>query len=153
MKLEPLFTAKENKLFKISTGEQTDINSLKFIDIPWTTVELEPESYNEEYLAELRDQLKNMDETGAFAVLVPVIDKKLETPEDYELFTNACNHTARRVKDCISVIGFKLPSNLTDKGFSEDSPAATFMDTLAIKHAQYIYFAECNNMPENIIKM
>ena len=54
-----------------------------------------------------------------------------------EAFINAYNHTARRVKDCVSVAGLELPAQLKDKG--------AFMETLAIKHAQYVYFTKAEN--------
>lgn len=137
MKLEPIFTVKNNTLYKIADNSQVDTSTLKRIDIPWSTVEIEDEAYNEEYLAQLRDQLKNMEETGEFAVLVPVADKPLDTPEQEELFINAYNHTARRVKDCTSVAGMELAEQLKDK--------QAFMDTLAVKHAQYVYFTKAEN--------
>ena len=137
MKLDPIFTVKNKKLYKISDNSEVDISTLKRIDIPWSTVELEPEAYNEEYLAQLRDQLKALEKAGLFAVLVPVADKPLETPEQEELFINAYNHTARRVKDCVSVAGLELVPQLKDK--------QAFMDTLAIKHAQYVYFTKAEN--------
>ena len=137
MKLDPIFTVKNKKLYKLSDNSEVDTSTLKRIDIPWSTVELEPEAYNEEYLANLRDQLKAMEEAGTFAVLVPVADKPLETPEQEELFINAYNHTARRVKDCVSVAGLELVPQLKDK--------QGFMDTLAIKHAQYVYFTKAEN--------
>ena len=137
MKLEPIFTVKNKKLYKIADNSEVNTSSLKRVDIPWSTIELEDEAYNEEYLAQLREQLKAMEEAGTFAVLVPVADKPLETPEQEELFINAYNHTARRVKDCASVAGFELAPNLKDK--------QAFMDTLAIKHAQYVYFTKAEN--------
>lgn len=137
MKLDPIFTVKNKKLYKIADGSEVDTATLKRIDIPWSTVELEDEAYNEEYLAGLREQLKSMEAAGEYAVLVPVVDKALETPEQEELFINAYNHTARRVKDCASVAGLELPAQLKDKG--------AFMETLAIKHAQYVYFTKAEN--------
>lgn len=137
MKLDPIFTVKNKKLYKIADGSEVDTATLKRIDIPWSTVELEDEAYNEEYLAGLRDQLKSLEAAGEYAVLVPVVDKALETPEQEELFINAYNHTARRVKDCVSVAGLELPALLKDKG--------AFMETLAIKHAQYVYFTKAEN--------
>ena len=151
MKLDPIFTVKQNKLYKLADNSQVDLSNLRRIEIKWSTVELADEAYNEEYLAELRNQLKAMDETGAFAILVPVADKPLETPEQTELFINAFNHTARRVKDCVSVAGMELAPELTAKGFAPGSPAADFMETLAIKHAQYVYFTKEENAPENIV--
>ena len=143
MKLDPIFTVKQNKLFKIADGSEVDTSTLKRITIPWTTVEMEDEVYNEEFLALLRDQLKKMEETGTFAVLAPVADRPLDTPEKEEAFINAFNHTARRVKDCTSVAGFELAPELK-------SPQ-DFMDTLAIKHAQYVYFTKAENPASDTI--
>ncbi len=137
MNLDPIFTVKNKKLYKIADDSQVDTSTLKRIEIPWSTVEIADESYNEEYLAGLREQLKAMESAGSFAVLVPLVDKPLETPEQEELFINAYNHTARRVKDCESVAGLELPAQLKDK--------QAFMDTLAIKHAQYVYFTKAEN--------
>ena len=144
MKLDPLFTVKNKKLYKIADGSEVDTSTLKRIEIPWTTVEMEDEIYNEEFLALLRDQLKKMEDAGIFAVLVPLADKALDTPEQEEAFINAFNHTARRIKDCISVAGFELAPQLKDK--------QAFMDTLAIKHAQYVYFTKAENpLSDNIV--
>lgn len=137
MKLDPIFTVKNKKLYKIDDNSEVDTSTLKRIDIPWTSVELEDGIYNEEFLAQLRDQLKKMEESGLFAVLVPLADKPLETAEEEEAFINAYNHTARRVKDCTSVAGMELVPQLKDK--------QAFMDTLAIKHAQYVYFTRTEN--------
>jgi len=137
MKLDPIFTVKEKKLYKLSDGSLVDTASLKKINIPWSTVEMEDECYNEEFLALLRDQLKKMEDAGLFAVLVPLADKPMETPEQEEAFIKAFNHTARRVKDCVSVAGMELAPQLKDK--------QAFMDTLAIKHAQYVYFTKAEN--------
>ncbi|MCR4948917.1 MAG: hypothetical protein K6A15_07180 [Treponema sp.] len=137
MKLDPIFTVKNKKLYKIDDNSEVDTSTLKRIDIPWTSVELEDGIYNEEFLAQLRDQLKKMEESGLFAVLVPLADKPLETAEEEEAFINAYNHTARRVKDCTSVAGMELAPQLKDK--------QAFMDTLAIKHAQYVYFTRAEN--------
>ena len=151
MKLDPIFTVKQNKLYKISDNSAVDTESLKKIEIKWSQVELAEESYNEEYLAQLREELKALDEAGTFALLVPIVDKPLENADQLELFINAFNHTARRVKDCVSVVGFVLPEAITEKGFSEGSPAVSFMETLAIKHAQYVYFSKNPNAPDNIV--
>ena len=152
MKLDPIFTIKNNALYKIDDNAAVDVATLKQIQIKWSTVELAEESYNEEYLAQLREELKAMEDTGAFAVLVPVVDKPLENAEQVEAFINTNNHTARRVKDCESVAGFVLPDEITAKGFEAGSPAQDFMDTLAIKHAQYVYFTcQTENIPESIV--
>lgn len=137
MKLEPIFTVKQNKLYKIADNSLVDTSTLKQIEIPWSTVEIDDGVYNEEFLAVLRDQLKQLEATETFAVLVPVVNKPLESKENEEAFINAYNHAARRVKDCTSVAGFELVPQLKNP--------QDFMDTLAIKHAQYVYFSKAEN--------
>ena len=141
MKLDPVFTVKNNRLYKIADDSQVEVSSLKRVDIPWSTIELSPESYNEEYLANLREELKPLDETGSFVYLAPKVDKALNTPEDIELYINAFNHCARRIKDCQCVAGIELPAEVLSKGTTEDSAMIWFMETLAKKHGQYVYFA------------
>ncbi len=148
MKLDPVFTVKENKLFLIDGTTAVDTASLKKIEVKWSVVELEDEAYNEEYLASLRDELKILDESGRYAVLVPVVDKPLETAEQIELFINAYNHTARRVKDCISVAGMELPDSLIEAG---SSAVEEFIETLGKKHAQYVYFSKSNKLNDSAI--
>ena len=144
MKLDPIFTVKNKKLYKIADGSEVNTSTLKRIEIPWSTVEIEEEAYNEEYLAGLREELKALEASETYAVLVPIADKPLDTPEKEELFINAFNHTARRVKDCTSVAGFELIPQLKNK--------EVFMDTLAIKHAQYVYFTKAENpLADNIV--
>ena len=137
MKLAPIFTVKNKKLYKIADGSEVDSSSLKKITVSWSTVELDDEVYNEEFLANLREELKSLEAAGQFAVIVPLVDKALDTPEAEEAFINAFNHTARRVKDCTSLAGMELPPALKDK--------QAFIDTLAIKHAQYVYFTSAEN--------
>ena len=116
------------------------------IQISWKEVEIEDESYNEEFLAKLREELKPLDDQNQFVILCPVVDKNFETPEEIEAFIKAMNHTARRIKDCVCVAGFLLPDELLTKGIDGESPASAFMETLAVKHAQYIYFVNKNHV-------
>ena len=143
MKLEPVFFVKENKLYKIDDNSPFAAEQLQKIEILWSKVELEDEIYNEEFLASLRDDLKSLEVQGKFAVLVPIIDKPLENAEQIESFTNACNHTARRVKDCISVAGFEIPAEISD--FQD------FIEILSKKHAQYVYFSHNNKINDSSI--
>ena len=163
MKLAAIFTVKNNELFRISDDTKINLDniteisseSLNFtgssfckIAIPWSKVELDEEVYNEEFLAALRDYLKILDDKNQYAVIKPVIDKELNTPEQIECCINAFNHTARRIKDCISVAGFELTDKFLTAGFDEAAPSTSFMETLAIKHAQYVYFADKANARE-----
>lgn len=162
MKLEPLFFIKQNKLYKIQTQEKVELSNFQTvsyqeftqnplsnefikIDINWSSIELDDEVYNEELLAQLRDNLKKLDENNHFAIINPIADKQISSYDDADLFINACNHMARRIKDCESVIGLELP----DQIFAQDA-AADFMDTLSKKHANYVFFA--NNSNESKVK-
>lgn len=137
MKLEPIFTTKNNRLIKIEDNSIIDISTIQKINIPWTTVEMEEGYYNEEFLATLRDQLKKNELIKKYVILVPIVDKQLENNNQIEQFINAFNHTARRIKDCTCVVGFELPLEL--KAQQE------FIDTLSVKHSQYIYFSKAEN--------
>ena len=162
MKLEPLFFIKQNNLYKIQTQEKVELSNFQTIsyqeftqnplsnefvkiDINWSSIELDDEVYNEELLAQLRDNLKKLDENNHFAIINPITDKQISSYDDADLFINACNHMARRIKDCESVIGLELP----DQIFAQDA-AADFMDTLSKKHANYVFFA--NNSNESKVK-
>lgn len=162
MKLEPLFFIKQNNLYKIQTQEKVELSNFQTvsyqeftqnplsnefvkIDINWSAIELDDEVYNEELLAQLRDNLKKLDENNHFAIINPIADKQISSYDDADLFINACNHMARRIKDCESVIGLELP----DQIFAQDA-AADFMDTLSKKHANYVFFA--NNSNESKVK-
>ena len=99
------------------------------------------ENANEEFLAEFRDWLKKLEDKNSFAIIIPFAENASATQEQKEIFTASFKHCARRIKDCVSVAGYKLPEELIKKGFSEASPASNFMDTISIKHAQYVNFA------------
>jgi len=150
MKLEALFTVKQNKLFLAKDDSAVNPDDFEKIPVKWSQVELDDEVYNEELLAKLRDNLKALEAQNKFAILIPEIDKAFETSDQKEAFINAMNHTARRVKDCISVAGFKLPAKLLEAKIQGD-----FIETLAKKHAQYVYFAgksdaDTFNLTENL---
>ncbi len=163
MKLSPLFTVKDNRLYKLADNSVVELaqlpcltaNNLAYntnpffiIEIPWSLVELEDGLYNEDFLAKLRDFLKQFEEKNQFAIIKPVVDKPFSSGDDEEAFTSAFNHTARRIKDCTALIGLELPKELLAKGIGPDSPAAAFMETLAIKHEHYVYFADKNNVSD-----
>ena len=157
MKLEPVFKTENNELFLISDGSKPDLNSFEKITVSWAKVEIDDEVYNEEFLAQLRETLKSFEEQNKYAILVPEVDKNFETQVQKEAFISAMNHTARRVKDCKSVAGFELTSEILKDGLGEGKTAANFMETLAVKHAQYVYFAKSEdinalNLTEDISK-
>lgn len=158
MKLEALFTAKDNSLFtvegqavaldsenRIQAGENfipmpLKIDAPLFIDVAWTLVGMDEESYNEAFLANLRDYLKLMEEKKQFAVIVPVADSDAGSPDKKEAFTASMKHCARRIKDCVSVIGFSIPQE-ADSGY--------FCDELSQKHSHYVFFSRDEKVLEN----
>lgn len=146
MKLEPLFSVLNNQLYIISDNSLAEIQKFDLISAPWSTIELQDECYNEEWLANLRDSLKNYELLNKFAIICPIVDKPLDSQECVELFINACNHTARRIKDCTSVAGFQLPIELLKSGLNESSSVQDFINVLSKKHGQYVYFAKYSDL-------
>lgn len=159
MKLDARFESKNEKLYVLKTGAEADTGALipfdsgvlsgasseiaeteaqRFSDnsgkilavyVPHRAVEISENMYDEMYLAALRVFLKSIEAYGAYAIVVPISDCGAER------LTQAMCHTARRIKDCASVIGFALPDTLTE------SEATTFTDAMSAKHAHYVYFS------------
>lgn len=150
MKLEALFKSEKNKLYTIEGNEvaltglpvvaASDCNSsfavpeniFCVVETPWEFVGKDEENYNEEGLASLRDWLKLLEENKKFAIIKPVSEEALSAAEK-EALTASMKHCARRIKDCVSVAGFFIPS-AADTSF--------FMEELSQKHAQYVYFSD-----------
>lgn len=131
MKLERLFEVKDAKLYKVS-GEPVETEGKAF-PVKWSDVEAGEGEYNEDFLAKLRDELKALEEKSSFVFIEPVFDKSA----GYEQFTAAMKHTARRVKDCVSVIGFSIPSEVFDE-------KSYYIEELSAKHQQYCFFCKQN---------
>ena len=159
MKIDARFESKNGKLYALKTGEEADTGALipfdsgvlsgasseiaeteaqKFskdkgkilaVYVPHGAAEISENMYDEMYLAALRVFLKSIEAYGAYAVVVPISDCSAER------LTQTMCHTARRIKDCASVIGFALPDALTE------SEAAAFTDAMSAKHAHYVYFS------------
>ena len=159
MKIDAQFESKNGKLYALKTGAEADTGALipfdsgvlsgasseiaeteaqRFSDnsgkilavyVPHRAIEISENMYDEMYLAVLRVFLKSIEAYGAYAIVVPISDCGAER------LTQAMCHTARRIKDCASVIGFALPDALTE------SEATTFTDAMSAKHAHYVYFS------------
>lgn len=138
MKLERLFEVKESKLFTIA-GEPVQLEG-KVYPVKWSDVEAGEGEYNEDFLAKLRDELKALEEKSQFVFIEPVYDKE----GGYEQFTAAMKHCARRIKDCVSVIGFSIPNEvLEQKSF--------YIEELSAKHAHYCFFCKENAGTEIVL--
>lgn len=145
MKIDPIFEVQNNKLYliggdEISLAAVQSVNAsefaanpdtvteyITFVNVNWTDVGVE-DSYNEEFLANLRDALKVLEEKQRFVIMNPVFADGMGTAED---FTASMKHCARRIKDCVSVIGFEVPDVCNTESFVEE---------LSAKHGHYIFF-------------
>lgn len=130
MKLERLFEVKNTKLFDLS-GNKIPVSESMAKKIKWSEVESDAESYNEDFPAKLRDELKSLESEKKFVFIEPEFDKNAPC----EQFITAMNHTARRIKDCVSVIGFAIPVEIAE--FKDN-----FIEELSKKHQQYCYFCK-----------
>ena len=146
MKLEAQFKSADNRLYfldgreavldsqkKCSPGNAVyEKDSVVFVDMPWEKVGMDEESYNEEFLAQMRDFLKKMEDDSAFAVIVPCAEKIPGTSAEKEDFVASMKHSARRIKDAKSVVGYAIPAYID---------AQAFIEEFRPKHAHYIYFS------------
>ncbi|MFA6857269.1 MAG: hypothetical protein WCR31_08680 [Treponema sp.] len=165
MKLEAQFENKNGKLFSIKTGNEIDTGNLvrvnaALIEVPelaaaefaknhsdhdtvllgicinWKEIEISNGVYNEEFLAVLRGFLKKIEMQGMYAVIIPETNGAAGG-DSLASYTAAMVHTARRIKDCESVVGFAFPEELA----GDDFAVSSFIDIMAIKHAHYVYFS------------
>ncbi|MCR5605273.1 MAG: hypothetical protein K6F69_00455 [Treponema sp.] len=139
MKLEKLFYAKDFKLFN-KDDKEVMLDSIPAKSISWKLIEpLNEGEYNEELLASMRDELKILDEKNSFIFMEAIADKNALNAEYAQVFTACMKHSARRLKDCVSIAGFSIPSELIALGkpFVED-----YINELSAKHAQYVYFVK-----------
>ena len=99
-------------------------------------------AYNEEFLAKLREELKALEEKNEenkFVYISPIIDREASPSADKaEQFTAAMKHSARRLKDCISIVGFAIPPQIA----KDSEKAAFYISEMSAKHAQYVFFAQ-----------
>lgn len=166
MKLDPKFKSSENKLFFLDGREcsleqaqkldartfsrdvknLTQSSKLFILSLSWKETGLDEDSYNENFLADLRDALKYCEEVEAYAVISPLCDSAADSPAQKEAFTASMKHSARRIKDCENVIGYEIPE-AADPDF--------FVEELSAKHAQYIFFSKNENLLKNpaIVKL
>ena len=166
MKFDPRVKVENNKLYEISSNKEIDTQNIDFINIAdikedtffssktaltavnvgWADVEMEPGSYNEELLANLRNYLKKVEEAGSYAFIVAKAGKELTDADEADTFIKAMVHTARRIKDAESVVGFSLADELVEKDeggeFDENSYSQWFINDMNVKHGHYVYFAK-----------
>lgn len=156
MKLEARFKTSDNKLYTLDGAEcaiypetfesekilggQSTLPEGKgpfALSVRWTTVGLDDQSYNEEFLASFRDFLKQLEENDRYVLIVPVADKNPSSAEEKSALTASMKHCARRLKDCASIVGFSVP---------EESSPEEFMEELRAKHQHYAFFSHNVNL-------
>jgi hypothetical protein len=171
MKLEPRFENKNGKLFLLETGSVVNTDNFTRVDpdsagieqlaspefaekfcgggfsilgvcIAWKNIEISKEVYNEEFLAALRDFLKNIETAGVYAVIVPEMNGA-----EFSQYTAAMVHVARRIKDCGAVVGFAFPRELV----CDSEAVSSFIESMSVKHAQYVYFSPENTQNGQLI--
>ena len=116
MKFEPLVKSENHELFLINDNSKIKTKKIKLIsdfslqnpDLPdeklsaikvlWSNVELSSGVYNEEYLSNLREYLKFLEENSKLVFIYPVAQKNFENPEEAENFITAMVNAARRIK-------------------------------------------------------
>lgn len=134
MKIEAKFYSENNELYFLD-GSKADLGSerIKAYSVNWTSVGLDEDSYNEEFLAKLREEFKALEEKGIYGYVVPQCDSPCDSAIEKENFTASMKHCARRIKDCENIVGFSIPPEV-DADF--------FMEELSAKHKHYIYFTK-----------
>lgn len=150
MKFEAKFKAEKNKLYTLDgtpvaaegcriitarPGAVLDLNDGEFagLCVNWNDAGMDEDSYNEEFLAGLRDQLKELEERQVFVFIIPVAGSEELDPVARNALTASFKHCARRIKDCECVAGFAVP---------ECVDAAGFISELSAKHGHYIFFSK-----------
>ena len=169
MKFDPLVKVVENKLVRLSDGSPVSAENLNIVQAdeletqdvpsaevltalvcPWKKIEIEEGCYNEELLAKMRDFLKKLEASGSFAFVVPQAQKSFSGADEEDSFIKAMVHTARRIKDCASVLGFAVAAELMEKDagkkLDENSWTQWFINEMNVKHGHYVYFAGKSNV-------
>jgi len=143
----------------------------------WSIIEPEEGRFNEEYLAKLRDYVKLAHKAGLLVYFVPllsvgkkpfwgtntypadkIIDDESAGMYYVNLFSDAMNHAARRLKDCENVIGFSIPQcyeELMNAPVDSDTLSVLitqFIDLLHKKHTQYFFLCETAELYDDAMK-
>ena len=117
MKFEPLVKSENHELFLINDNSKIETEKIKLIsdfslqnpELPneklsaikvlWSNVELSSGVYNEEYLSNLREYLKFLEENSKFVFIYPVAQKNFENPEEAYLRKEAAEERRKALTD------------------------------------------------------
>lgn len=131
------FSALSQYVAQSCAGTDDKRAHLMCLSVAWSAVGLTPETYNEAFLASLRDWLKTLEGKPLYVFIEPHIDLPVEGAEAKENCIASFVHCARRIKDCTAVVGFAL---LPFVKSAEESRAFTAL--FAKKHAHYVFFCK-----------
>ncbi len=130
-------------------------NRISVIKVQWEKIDFGGGNYNEEILAELRAYLKKLEENGRFAFIIPSTEKEISDSDLADSYIKAMVHTARRIKDCASVVGFAVPDEFLEKDsdsevsvLDENSYSQWFVSEMNVKHGHYIYFVNSDKIQQ-----
>lgn len=123
-----LSSIEKNQAKENLTNQDNLLPLIFCISLYSSTVYISENTYNEEYLFELRTLLKQLDAKNIF-VCIKLQNNSFDN-EDDEL--SCYYHIARRIKDCSHFVGFVLKKENAKK----------CIDVLFPKHKHYVYFME-----------
>lgn len=130
-------------------------NQISAIKVQWEKIDFGGENYNEEILAALRSYLKKLEENGCFAFIIPSTEKEISDSDLADSYIKAMVHSARRIKDCASVVGFAVPDEFLKKDsdsavsvLDENSYSQWFVNEMNVKHGHYIYFVNSDKIQQ-----
>lgn len=177
MKFDPIVEYKNNELFNLDNKKinlenikevllkelkntftpsfikENEFNLIKII-VDQKDILLEDGSYNEELLAEFRDVLKSVEDKNIYIVVSSFCDEcDSVDSERAEVLISTLKHTARRIKDCICVIGFEVPSAFVakDEEINQNSYSYWFISELYPKHKHYLFFINKINATDELM--
>lgn len=173
MKIEAAYVSKGNTLYT-KDGAFVPLNNLITVDVSdilraedalpslqsdvplllslsYHKIEADKESYNEAFLAAFRDYLKLIEQRSIYVVIAPRFENNIIDASVVEKFIAAIKHTARRIKDCKSVIGFAIPKPLMTGTINSATDCVRsyyvqYIEELLQKHEHYLFFAAKNDI-------
>lgn len=101
-----------------------------------------PDEFDESFLANLRENLKNAENNDVVFCIKPVINATSLSAEEAENLNKLFYHIARRIKDCSCVVGFVLPKFDSNSNIEQTT---SLINMLKKKHPEYVYILNSKN--------
>lgn len=132
-KTQNISISDENSL-KNDLFNSVESDILGILSIETNSVCVDGESFNESFLAQLREVLKSLENENKTVVFTLIGDFSKNT--ESEVFY----HVARRIKDCAAVAGIVFEES------TEKAKAKEIITALRKKHPEYVYFTQTENL-------